>query len=101
MTATSYTFEANETFDPFGDAGTLTAHHEYGISMDGTSDSGTFGGGTITIERYIPELASWAFAASATETSAIRLAVGIRSKFRATLSGAASPSIKFAYWPIQ
>lgn len=101
MTASSYTFTDNVTFDPFGDAGTLTSHNEYGISMDGTSESGTFGGGTITIERYVPELAKWVFAASATETGAIRLAVGIRSKFRATMAGATAPSVKFAYWPIQ
>ena len=96
MTASSYTFTDNVTFDPFGDAGTLTSHNEYGISMDGT-----FGSGTLTIQRYSPELADWVFAASATETGAIRLAVGIRSKFRATMAGATAPSVKFAYWPIQ
>ncbi len=95
MTETAYNFSANDTFDPFTDAGTKTESREYGISM-----SGDFGGGTLTISRWDATLAAWVFAASATEQSAIRLAVGISTKFRAVLSGATAPDIDFSFWAL-
>lgn len=95
MTTTTYSFTEDETFDPFSDAGSKTDATEYGISM-----SGDFGGGTLTIERWNATLSDWVFVASATEQSAIRLAVGIRTKFRAVLSGSTAPALDFSFWPI-
>jgi hypothetical protein len=95
MTTTAYSFGENATFDPFTDAGSKTDHMEYGISM-----SGSFGGGTLTIERWDATLSDWVFVASATEQSGIRLAVGIRTKFRAVLSGSTTPALDFSFWPI-
>lgn len=95
MTSMAHNFSANETWDPFGDAGTLTDANEYGVSM-----SNDFGGGTLRIERFNIELNAWVFASTATEESGIRLAVGLRSKFRFTLSGSTAPDLDVSFWPI-
>lgn len=95
MTTTAYNFDDNGTFDPFTDAASATSSREYGISLDGD-----FGSGTCTIERYDRTLAAWVFLASFTSESAVRLAVGIRTKFRFVLSGATNPDLNVSFWAL-